>query len=102
MFLGIDISARRPAHRDGARPRSIVAFGDSLTAGAGASSSDHSYPALAASLFNPPRTVLNRGIGGQASTQIAVRQGGLPLQLAVQGNETKNPLSPQPRLDDLV
>ncbi|EPE97306.1 SGNH/GDSL hydrolase family protein [Rhizobium grahamii] len=90
MFLGIDISAHRPAHHDGARPRSIVAFGDSLTAGAGASSSDHSYPALAASLFNPPRTVLNRGIGGQASTQIAVRQGGLPLQLAVQGTETKN------------
>lgn len=54
MFLGLDISAGCPAHRDGTRPRSIVAFGDSLTAGAGASSSDHS------------------------------------------------PLSPQPRLDDLV
>ncbi len=90
MLLGLDITSAQSAHRAGTRRRPIVAFGDSLTAGAGASSLDHSFPALAASMFTPPRTVLNRGIGGQTSTQIAARQGGVPLRLAVRGTGTKN------------
>ncbi|WP_431320175.1 SGNH/GDSL hydrolase family protein [Rhizobium sp. YTU87027] len=90
MFLGLSVSPIQPAHRAMPKQRSVVAFGDSLTAGAGASSPDHSYPALAASLFDPPRIILNCGMGGQTSTQIAARQGGKPLLLAVQGPESKN------------
>ena len=90
MFLGLSMNSVQPARRTSAKQRSIVAFGDSLTAGAGASSPGLSYPAVAASLFNPPRTVINRGIGGQTSTQIATRQGGVPLMVAVQGAESKN------------
>ncbi|WP_141105776.1 SGNH/GDSL hydrolase family protein [Rhizobium sp. R693] len=90
MFLGLSVSPIQPAHRAMPKQRSAVAFGDSLTAGAGASSPYHSYPALAASLFDPPRIILNRGMGGQTSTQIAARQGGKPLLLAVQGPESKN------------
>lgn len=62
--------------------RAIVAWGDSLTAGAG-SSGGCDYPAVAETLFDPPRSVVNMGVGGQTATQIAARQGGVPLQLSV-------------------
>lgn len=58
-----------------AGPAPIVAWGDSLTAGG--------YPALAGALFSPPRTIVNRGVGGQGSTQIAARQGGRPIVVSV-------------------
>ena len=90
MFLGLCVNPTQAARRAIPKRRSIVAFGDSLTAGAGASSPDHSYPALTASLFVPPRAIVNRGVGGQTSTQIAARQGGKPLLLAVQGPQSKN------------
>lgn len=64
----------------------IVAWGDSLTAGAG-STGGNSYPAVAAGLFDPDRNVVNRGVGGQTSTQIAARQGGVPIMVTVDGNE---------------
>ncbi|MFS2153941.1 SGNH/GDSL hydrolase family protein [Rhizobium sp. Rhizsp42] len=90
MLLGIGLStAQSPAPRRPG-PRAIIAFGDSLTEGAGASSRDTTFPDIAASLFDPPRTIINRGIGGQTSTEIAARQGGVPLKLAVAGGDIRN------------
>ena len=70
-------------------PRLIdpVAWGDSMTASAGATSGATRYPAVAGGLFDPIRTVSNLGIGGQTSTQIAARQGGVPITVTVSGNE---------------
>lgn len=65
----------------------IVAWGDSLTAGAGASSSATRYPAVAGDSFSPVRDVSNQGIGGQTSTQIAARMGAQPIEITVTGNE---------------
>lgn len=66
--------------------RDIVAWGDSLTQGAGASTAALSYPAVAAGLFSPPRDIAIRGNGGQGSQSIAIRQGGLPLLISVADN----------------
>ncbi len=90
MLLGFSLATTQPPRYRPSLPRPIAAFGDSLTAGTGASAFEHAYPAVAASLFPKPRTVANRGIGGQTSTQIAVRQGGLPLKLAVRGEAPRN------------
>ncbi|MFD1912806.1 hypothetical protein [Halodurantibacterium flavum] len=60
----------------------VVAWGDSLTAGAGATAAA-SYPAVAQGLFAPRRTILNEGIGGQTSTQIAARQGAVPIPVTL-------------------
>lgn len=64
----------------------IVAWGDSLTAGSGASSPLSNYPAVAAQLFQPARVIVNKGIGGQSSSQIAARQGGLPILCTLDGD----------------
>jgi hypothetical protein len=56
----------------------IVAWGDSLTAAG--------YPALAANLLKPSRSVTNKGLGGQGSYAIAARQGGQPITVSVSGN----------------
>ncbi|MFG1206995.1 SGNH/GDSL hydrolase family protein [Xanthobacter flavus] len=61
----------------------IVCWGDSMTAGAGGSGT--TYPGVLASLL-PGKTVSNLGIGGQTSTQIAARQGGVPIKVTVDGN----------------
>lgn len=90
MLLGIALSTTQSPARQRPGPRTIIAFGDSLTEGAGASSRDTTFPAIAASLFDPPRTIINRGIGGQTSTEIAARQGGVPLLLAVAGGDVRN------------
>ena len=50
----------------------IVAWGDSLTAG-NEDGSGISYPGLLPALFTPNIPVLNQGIGGQTSTQITAR-----------------------------
>lgn len=70
-----------------ARLIDAVAWGDSMTASAGATSGATRYPAVAGGLFDPIRTVSNLGIGGQTSTQIAARQGGVPITVTVSGNE---------------
>lgn len=57
----------------------VVAWGDSLTA--------MGYPALAEALFDDGRVVLNRGVGGQTSTQIAARQGAVPITVSLAGDE---------------
>ncbi len=62
----------------------IFAWGDSLTAGAGVPDKSASYPSLVAGQLRMP--VRNLGIGGQTSTQIAARQGGLKTLFGVEGN----------------
>ncbi|ODT78889.1 MAG: hypothetical protein ABS76_22360 [Pelagibacterium sp. SCN 64-44] len=65
----------------------IVAWGDSLTAGSGASdSATRSFPAMAQTLFDPPRAVVKQGVGGQTSTQIAARMNALPILVSVSGD----------------
>lgn len=56
----------------------IAAFGDSLT-------ELGSYN-VASGLFGSSRLILNYGIGGQTSEQIAIRQGSLPLTVSVSGS----------------
>ena len=63
--------------------RTFVAFGDSLTAGAGGTGGG--FPTLLAAALG--RTVINKGIGGEYSTEIAPRQGAVPLQLTFTGNQ---------------
>ncbi len=63
---------------------SIVTWGDSLTAGAHASSPSKAYPAELGRLL--ARTVANGGVGGETSREIAARQGGAPALLTFQGN----------------
>ncbi|MBE7731994.1 hypothetical protein [Devosia faecipullorum] len=55
----------------------IVAWGDSMTRG---------YVAPAATLFDPPRAIVNRGVGHQSSTAIAARQGGIAITVTLAGN----------------
>jgi lysophospholipase L1-like esterase len=62
----------------------IVAWGDSLTFGTGASPG-HSYPEDAEALFGGRRHVENLGIGGQTSTQIAARMNAIPIRVTVAG-----------------
>jgi len=62
----------------------IVAWGDSLTSGFGASSRGTAYPADLASLLG--RRVVNEGVSGQSSSQIAARQGGVPALLTLAGD----------------
>lgn len=62
---------------------SIVAWGDSLTASANVTTEAARYPAVAARAYAPERSILNLGIGGQTSTQIAARMGGQPIACTV-------------------
>lgn len=68
--------ADRVAHRE---PITIVAFGSSSTAGAGASSPAATYPARLEALLREraegtiPITVLNRGVGGEEIRDMLVR-----------------------------
>ncbi|RDE09150.1 SGNH/GDSL hydrolase family protein [Pelagibacterium lacus] len=77
--IAVGVSGRQGGGR-------IVAWGDSFTQGAGASSGVTRYPAVASGLFTPPRTVVNMGIGGQSSRQIAARQGGVPITVSAAGD----------------
>ncbi|KRB61910.1 hypothetical protein ASE04_20600 [Rhizobium sp. Root708] len=90
MLIGFGLAADSSLCPHYPHPTPIAAFGDSLTEGAGASAPSHSFPALAANLFHPPRTLINRGIGGQTSTQIAARQGGRELLIAIKESNPKN------------
>lgn len=65
--------------------RSIVAWGDSLTAGSGVAGS-LSYPVQAAALFDDARGVIAKGIGGQTAEQIAARQGGRAIFVSLAGD----------------
>jgi|GEM_PF-2398416 len=64
----------------------VVAWGDSLTAGAGAtggSGGSMTYPRQAQTLFDAPFGVVQQGMGGQTSTQIAARMGGVPTLVSL-------------------
>ena len=61
----------------------IVAWGDSMTEGDAGVVDQGEYPAMLADLIGRP--VFNRGIGGQTSSQIGVRQGGIPTYVTVVG-----------------
>lgn len=61
----------------------IVGNGDSLTAGAGGAGT--TWATVVAAALG--RAVSNRGIGGQTSSSIAARQGGLPMLVTVAGNQ---------------
>ncbi|MCF0057971.1 SGNH/GDSL hydrolase family protein [Dyadobacter sp. CY356] len=65
------------------RDKTLAFFGDSLTIGAGGTAPYGSF--VAAALDNRP--VLSDGIVGQIASRIAVRQGGIPLKISVEGNK---------------
>ncbi|GAB6009682.1 Ig-like domain-containing protein [Dysgonomonas reticulitermitis] len=62
----------------------IESWGDSLTAGAGGNGT--TYPNALASMLNNLWSVNNNGIGGQISTSIAMRQGGVPFYVTLENN----------------
>ncbi|MDT0682475.1 hypothetical protein RM543_07255 [Roseicyclus sp. F158] len=67
-------------HRTGLAARPVAAWGDSLTEGAGADL-DAAWPAVAEARSG--RRIANLGIGGQTSTQIAARQGAVPIAVSL-------------------
>ncbi|MBB5755276.1 hypothetical protein [Prosthecomicrobium pneumaticum] len=69
-----DADLRRLATPDDA----IVVWGDSLAASA--------FATGFGALFSPPRLVENEGIGGQTSTQVAARQGAMPVFVSLEGD----------------
>ncbi|SKC14897.1 hypothetical protein SAMN05660293_04754 [Dyadobacter psychrophilus] len=65
------------------RDKTLAFFGDSLTIGAGGTAPYGSI--VAAALAGRP--VLSDGIVGQVASRIAVRQGGTPLTISIDGNK---------------
>lgn len=65
------------------RDKTLAFFGDSLTIGAGGTAPYGSI--VAAALQGRP--VLSDGIVGQVASSIAVRQGGTPLTITIEGNK---------------
>jgi lysophospholipase L1-like esterase len=65
----------------------IICFGDSLTAGAGATglAGGLTFPQHLTNMLYP-RLVLNSGLGGQTMEQIASRQGAKPIYITITGN----------------
>lgn len=61
----------------------IVCWGDSMTAGNEGITDEGTYPVILQSQIGP--VVINEGIGGQTSTQIGVRQGGIASNVTVEG-----------------
>lgn len=62
----------------------VVCWGDSLTEGSGSTSSTYRYPQNLAAISG--RDVVNLGIGGQTSTQIAARMTGAGITASVTGD----------------
>lgn len=65
--------------------QNIACWGDSLTQGTGASTAENAYPYVLGTLF-PLRWVSNNGIASQRSTDIAARQGGVPINITFPAN----------------
>ncbi|PKP69094.1 MAG: hypothetical protein CVT82_12610 [Alphaproteobacteria bacterium HGW-Alphaproteobacteria-4] len=89
-MIGLGTSTPRLATGQAARLRRqtaarmpVATWGDSLTVGAGASAPSAAFPAVASGLRSPVRDIANLGIGGQTSTQIAARQGGVPIAVSL-------------------
>lgn len=68
------------------RDKTLAFFGDSLTIGAGGTAPYGNI--VAAALQSRP--VVSDGIVGQDASSIAVRQGGAPLRVAVEGNKLRD------------
>lgn len=68
------------------RDKTLAFFGDSLTIGAGGTAPYGNI--VAAALQSRP--VVSDGIVGQDASSIAVRQGGIPLRITVEGNKLKD------------
>jgi len=64
-------------------PFELAAWGDSLTVGNDGVSDQGRYPAELQNLIILP--VVSLGVGGQTSTQIGVREGGIPTYVTVAG-----------------
>lgn len=62
----------------------VNAWGDNLTFGSGAAPGKTDYPTQLGTLLT--RAVVNFGVVGQKSTQIAMRQGGVATTLTIDGN----------------
>lgn len=62
---------------------SIVCWGDSMTEGNEGVKNQGIYPSILQTSIGPQ--VVNEGIGGQTSTQIGVREGGVPTSVTVVG-----------------
>jgi lysophospholipase L1-like esterase len=63
--------------------KTLAFFGDSLTIGAGGTAP---YGSIVAAAMQG-RAVLSDGIVGQVASRIAVRQGGVPLTISIEGNK---------------
>lgn len=86
-FVLCAVSLPIAAHAAAASPSpNIVAWGDSLTAGAWASQGND-YPSVALRLLGGNRKLLNMGIGGQQSTGIAALMNAVPTWFSVAGNQ---------------
>lgn len=70
---------------DGGESRMIVAWGDSLMAGAGVEPGNGPTD-QAEQLFGCLRDIDNQGVGGQTSTAIAARMNAIPTLLSVEGD----------------
>jgi hypothetical protein len=70
-------------HDPGKASNAIVCWGDSMTAGNEGITDIGTYPASLQAKIGP--SVINQGVGGQTSTQIGVRQGGIPTYVTVVG-----------------
>lgn len=66
-------SARLRYARAPTAPYELVMWGDSLTAGTGATGLETRWTTLLARSYHPDRHFVNFGIGGETSTQIATR-----------------------------
>ncbi|QNI30452.1 chitobiase/beta-hexosaminidase C-terminal domain-containing protein [Alloacidobacterium dinghuense] len=69
----------------GMLPFNIVCWGDSMTAGGAGVVDVGEYPPLLQAYTTGK--VVDEGIGGQTSTQIGVRQGGVPTSATVTGSQ---------------
>lgn len=72
----------KPVEED-TQDKTLAFFGDSLTIGAGGTAPYGSFVGAAL----PGRPVVTDGIVGQVASSIAVRQGGVPLTISVEGDK---------------
>ncbi|WP_166390337.1 SGNH/GDSL hydrolase family protein [Nocardioides ochotonae] len=69
--------------RMGQALRGIVGFGDSMTQGVGSSTT--TYPSALAAAIQNAVPVINRGVSGQTSSEVALRTGALEILVTVTG-----------------
>jgi hypothetical protein len=80
---GLSVNAAKASSLPVQGPNTIVCWGDSMTAGDEGAVDFSTYPSLLQTAIGPQ--IVNMGIGGQTSTQIGVRQGGVASYVTVDG-----------------